>query len=143
MADRGSYFVTTYNRSRLHEETEKEREMENRKRAKGTSRKNPKGEIEGIVQVVSLEVSTCCRGLSRNSFSRRSGTEACQAKNNQQITDNSLEEWRGRYSVITLSDSSHKFNQFAYIRLKLKDSVHDRDRLLVMFSSTNTAESKG
>ena len=82
-----------------------------------------------------MKVSTCCRGLSRNSFSRRSGTEACQAKNNQQITDNSLEEWRGRYSVITLSDSSHKFNQYVYIRLKLKDSVHDRGRLLVMFSS--------
>ena len=58
-----------------------------------------------------MKVSTCYRGLSRNSFSRRSGTEACQAKNNQQITDNSLEE------------------------LKLKDSVDDRRRLLVVFSS--------
>jgi len=52
VADHGSYFVTTYNRSRLHEETEKEREMENKKRTKGTNQKNPKGEIEGIVQVI-------------------------------------------------------------------------------------------
>jgi len=52
VADRGSYFVTTYNRSRLHEETKKEREIENRKRTKGTSRKNPRGEIEGIAQVI-------------------------------------------------------------------------------------------
>ena len=35
--------------SRLHEEIEKEREIENRKRTKETNRKNPKGEIEGIV----------------------------------------------------------------------------------------------
>jgi len=52
VADCGSYFVTTYNRSRLHEETEKEREMENRKRTKGANQKNPKREIKGIVQVV-------------------------------------------------------------------------------------------
>jgi len=31
VADCGSYFVTTYNRSRLHEEMEKEREKEIRK----------------------------------------------------------------------------------------------------------------
>ena len=49
MADYGSYFVTTYNRSRLHKEMEKEREKENRKRTKGANRKNPKREIEGIV----------------------------------------------------------------------------------------------
>ena len=52
VADHGSYFVTIYNRSRLHEEMEKEREMENRKRTKEANRKNPKREIEGIVQVV-------------------------------------------------------------------------------------------
>jgi len=37
VADCGSYFVTTYNRSRLHEEMENKREMENRKRTKGTN----------------------------------------------------------------------------------------------------------
>jgi len=42
VANRGSYFITTYNRSRLHEEMEKEREMENRKRTKGANPKNPK-----------------------------------------------------------------------------------------------------
>jgi len=52
VADYGSYFITTYNRSRLHEETEKERKIENRKRTKRTNQKNPKEEIEGIVQVV-------------------------------------------------------------------------------------------
>jgi len=52
VADHSSYFVTTYNRSRLHEEMEKEREMENRKRTKGTNQKSPRGEIKGIAQVV-------------------------------------------------------------------------------------------
>ena len=52
MADCGSYFVTTYNRSRLHEETEKEGEKENRKRTKGANQINQKRKIEGIVQVI-------------------------------------------------------------------------------------------
>jgi len=52
VADHGSYFVTTYNKSRLHEETEKEGEKKNRKRTKGANQMNQKRKIEGIVQVI-------------------------------------------------------------------------------------------
>ena len=52
VADCGSYFVTTYNRSKLHEEINKKGEKENRKRTKGADRINQKRKIEGIVQVI-------------------------------------------------------------------------------------------
>ena len=37
VADYGSYFITIYNRSRLHEETEKEREKKSKKRTKAAN----------------------------------------------------------------------------------------------------------
>ena len=49
VADCGSYFVTTYNRSKLHEEIDKKGEKENRKRTKGANQMNQKRKIEGIV----------------------------------------------------------------------------------------------
>ena len=52
VADCGSYFVTTYNRSKLHEEIDKKGEKENRKRTKGANRMNQKRQIEEIVQVI-------------------------------------------------------------------------------------------
>ena len=54
VADCGSYFVTTYNRSRLHEE--KKKKKKNKKRTKKTNHKNLKVKVKGEIQVVQKSI---------------------------------------------------------------------------------------